>query len=180
MDAAAGADGGLAVTAAVLVLALTGCVLAAGVAVLAAGVRAGDRHGETIVSMVEIDRAEGVLRFSLDNPGDQAVLVGATVRRRSARMRLEAGHYVQVPRRTARRSLMAEGHAVIGAIDALETEIVSVPLPAALPQRAELVVAVGEADRLRVLHRAVEFLESPRAAAGNRRAAVVAQLSGPG
>jgi hypothetical protein len=68
---------------------------------------------------------------------------------------------VSVPGRTWRRRLLAGRHAVVGVVEAGAAETVLVPVPADIPRRAELVVAVGESSRLRVVHRAVECRPAP-------------------
>jgi hypothetical protein len=157
----------------ILCLALFVTVLAMTGGLLAAGMRTGDRIGETQISRVEMDPIEHAIRFTLENPGDQGVLVGASVRPRSLRLRLESGSYVSVPRMTASSDWLAGRHAVIAAVAAGERTPVVVPVPPGIERRAELVVAVGEQRRLKVIHRAVEIADRrPSAhAEGSRRRA---------
>lgn len=142
-------------TEVLLSLALTACVLGAGGALLAAGRRAGDRLGETIVTDVAAEAGANLLSFTVHNPGERSVLIGASVRRRSVRLRLEAGSFVSVPRRTAHPRLLAGRHAHVGVVEARETQRVRVAVADDTPRRAELVIAIGETDRLRLIHRAV-------------------------
>jgi hypothetical protein len=143
------------VTVVLVSLLATACVCAAAGGVLALGLRAGDRFGDAIVETVVPDRDAGVISFTVHNPGEHAVLVGASVRRRCPRMWFEAGSFVSVPRRTARRGLLASHHSLICAVDGQESHILRVPLSHRSPSRAELVIAIGELDRLRVIHRTV-------------------------
>lgn len=150
-------------TVVLLFLALTALVFGAAWGLLTAGLRAGDRAGDTSLTAIEPDRNEDGIWLTVHNPGRQAVLLGASIRRRSLRLGCEAGHYVSVPRRTSQENLLAGQHALVCAIDAGETQTVRVPLSAATRRRAELVMSVGETDRLRIVHRAVEL---PRARRG--------------
>ncbi len=142
-------------TAAAICLALAAAVLGLGRALLYVGSRTGDRPDDAALSDIgPVARSAGI-SFTVTNRGAHAVLVGASLRRRSIRLRLEGGHFVAVPTRTWRRQLLAGRHTVVCAIDAGETQAVLVPVSGDTPPRAELVVAIGEADRLRVVHRAV-------------------------
>jgi hypothetical protein len=143
------------VSAVLLCVALAACLLGGGGALLAAGTRAGDRLGETIVTDVAAELGTNLLSFTVHNPGERGVLLGASVRPRSVRLRFESGSFVRVPRRTARSGLLAGRHSHVGAIDALATQRIRVAFADDTPRRAELVVAVGETDRLRLIHRAV-------------------------
>jgi hypothetical protein len=145
------------VSAVLLCLALTACVLGAGGALVAAGSRAGDRPGDSLVTAVSADATGRFLRFSVHNPADGAVLVGASVRRPTVRLRLEAGAYVGVPRRTDDRAFLAGRYAHVCALDAHATESLSLALDPQAPRRAELVVAIGQADRLRLIHRVLDL-----------------------
>ena len=138
-----------------LCLALMAVILAAGWGLLSAGLRAGDRPGEIGLAAVVPAPDGTTVCFAAHNPGGQAVLIGASVRRRGWRLRCEGGRFVSVPRRTSRGNLAARRHMVICAIAAGETQTVIVPVPEWMPRRAELVIAVGEADRLRIIHRAI-------------------------
>lgn len=142
-------------TATLVSVALAALVLGLGGALLRVGSRAGDRFDEAAINAIGPDAASGGIRFTVTNRGPHPVLVGASLRRRSVRVRFEAGHFVSVPRLTWRRHLLAGRHAVVCAIAAGEIETVVVPVARDVPQRAELVVSVGESDRLRVVHRAV-------------------------
>lgn len=66
-----------------LSLALMAAVLTAGGVLLAAGLRSGDRPGETTVLHADVDPLTNTVRFTVHNPGCHTVLVGASVRRRS-------------------------------------------------------------------------------------------------
>lgn len=144
-------------TAVLVCFALTALVLGAGWALLLAGMRAGDRLGDTTLAAIAPDRDGGGVRVTVHNPGGQAVLLGASVVRRSLRLRCEAGYFVTVPRRASQQRRLARRHPLIRAVAAGETESVIVPVCRGTSGRAELIVAVGEPDRLRVLHRAVDL-----------------------
>lgn len=147
-------------TALLLCLVSAALVLAGGWGLLTAGLRVGDRVGDTTLTAVEADAAGDGLWFTVHNGGHQAVLLGASVRRRTVRLWLEGGSFTSVPRRTAQPSLLAGEHALVRAIGAGATETVRVGLSNA-GRRAELIVTIGEADRLRVLHRAVDLPGAP-------------------
>ncbi|HEX3832976.1 MAG TPA: hypothetical protein VHW04_13455 [Solirubrobacteraceae bacterium] len=77
-------------------LGLTGCLFAAAWLFAMEGVRAGDRPGDTIVSAVGVD-GDGVgIRFTVHNRGRQAVLLGASLRRRSLRLWPSNASYVSM------------------------------------------------------------------------------------
>lgn len=137
-------------------LALAAATLAGGVGLLLAGLRAGDQLGDTLISGVGLD-GNGNVGFTVENPGDQAVVIGASVRPRSLRLRCEAGSFVSVPRGTSSDAFLAGRHDVVCAISPGERELVLTPVPRGIGRRGELVVAIGEPERLRVVHRAVEL-----------------------
>lgn len=139
-----------------VVLALIAIAFGSGLA-LAAGLRAGDRPGDTTVGFIEVGGRGRGIWVTVHNPGPQAVLVGASVRRRSLRLQCEGGSFVTVPRRTSHRELLAGRHAAVSAVAAGDSERLLVPFTICGAKRAELVVAIGEADRLRVVHRLVEL-----------------------
>ena len=78
-----------------LALMALGCSVAWGL--LAAGLRAGDHVGDTTVTAIEPDGSAERIWLTVHNPGRQAVLLGASVRRRSLRLWCEAGYFVSVP-----------------------------------------------------------------------------------
>jgi hypothetical protein len=151
------------VIAALLCLALTVITFGAAWGLYTAGLRVGDRVGDTTLTAIEPEADGRGIWLTVHNPGHQAVLLGASVRRRSLRLWCEAGCFVSVPRCTLREKLLAGQHALVCAIDAGATQTVRVPLSAATRRRVELVVAIGEAARLRVVHRAVELPGPSRA-----------------
>lgn len=141
----------------ILPLALT---LGLGATFLHVGLRNGDRPGEAVVSEVEPDlRGRGVW-ITVQNPGHQSVLLGGLVRRARLRLRCEAGSFVTVPRRTSRHGLLATRYPAVCAVAPGGTETILVTASEPTGRRAELVLAIGEAGRLRVVHRAVRL---PRA-----------------
>jgi hypothetical protein len=154
------------VTVVLLCLALTTLVSGAAWGLMHAGLRTGDRVGDTTLTAIQPHRSGRAVWVKLHNPGRQAVLVGASIRRRSLRLWCEAGSFVSVPRRTAGKTLLAGRHTLVCAIGAGETQTVLVPFSVANRLRGELVVAVGEPGRLRVVHRAVVL---PRALDGSGR-----------
>jgi hypothetical protein len=151
------------VIAALLCLALTVITFGAAWGLYTAGLRVGDRVGDTTLTAIEPEDDGRGIWLTMHNPGHQAVLLGASVRPRSLRLWCEAGWFVSVPRRTRREKLLAGQHAVVCAIDAGATQTVRVPLSGATRRRVEVVVAIGEATRLRVVHRAVELPDPSRA-----------------
>lgn len=149
---------------AILSVAAMALVLGAVWLLLEAGLRAGDRPGDVTLTAVHADPGGAGIHVTVHNPGGQTVLLGASVRRRSLRSWCESGRFVSAPRRTAKARLLAGRQAAIAAVGAGDTEILLVPFSAAVARRAELVVVVGQADRLRVVHRTV-YVGSPAPAA---------------
>lgn len=143
-------------TAVLLSLALTALAFAGAFGLLAAGLRAGDRPGDTTLTTVAPDPAGRGISFAVHNPGAHPVLIGACVRRRSLRLWCEGGSFVSVPRRTSTERFLAGRQAVVGLVEPGESQTVLVPLTGAASEPSELVVAIGETDRLRVVHRAIE------------------------
>jgi hypothetical protein len=144
------------VTATLVSLALGAVVLGFGRALLYVGSRAGDRPDDAAVSDIGPDPIGVGIRFTVTGRGPHPVLVGASLRRRGLRVRCEGGHFVSVPGRTWRRHLLAARHTLVFVVDAGETQTFVIPVARDTPRRAELIVAVGEPDRLRVVHRAVD------------------------
>lgn len=137
-----------------LPLALT---LGLGAALVHVGQRNGDRPGEAVVSGVEPDlRGRGVW-ITVQNPGQQSVLLGGLVRRARLRLRCEAGSFVTAPRRSTRHGLLASRYPAVCAVAPGGTETLLVTASEPTGRRAELVLTIGEAGRLRVVHRAVRL-----------------------
>jgi hypothetical protein len=151
-------------------LGLTGCLFAAAWLFAMEGVRAGDRPGDTIVSGVGVDGDGLGIRFTVHNRGRQAVLLGASLRRRSLRLWQSNASYISVPRRTARGRLLPSEHALVCIVEPDDRMVVRLAPPPTVPRRPELIVAIGEPDRLRVLHRAMTLPRARRGAAAGRRA----------
>jgi hypothetical protein len=134
------------------------------------GVRNGDRLGDVAVGAAKADENGRGVSFAVRNPGPQPVLMGASVRRRSLRLRGEAGQLVSAPRRTLRKELLAGQHTVLYAIPAGEAESVLVPFSRPIRRWAEVVVVIGEPDRLRMVRQRVELPRPCRARRfGSRR-----------
>jgi hypothetical protein len=149
-------------TAVFVSLPLTACLFVAMWLFAMEGLRIGDRPGDTTVSGVELDGAGGAIHFTVHNPGRQAVLIGASLRRRSLRLWQPDASYLSVPRRTARGELLAGKHALVCVVAPGNRLVVRLAPPPALPRRMELAVAIGEPDRLRVLHRALRLPHARR------------------
>jgi hypothetical protein len=140
-----------------LSLALAAMVCVGGLGLLSAGLRAGDRSGETLLSNIEVDLRANLVSFTIQNAGQEAVLIGATVRRGTLRALIEGGRFVQVPRRTSHTAFFAGRYDVVGAVAAGSTQSVTVAVPTDTRRRGELLVAVGERARLRIIRTALHL-----------------------
>lgn len=158
-------------TASLLYLILSLVAFGVGCSAFAAGMRNGDRRHDAVVGLAEPDGSGRGIRFTVRNPASQPVLIGASVRRRSLRLRGEAGQFVSVPRSTLRDTLLAGQQAAVWAIAPGETQTLALALALSepTPRRGELVVVIGEPDRLRVVRQAVRLC--PRLA-GDRPAGI--------
>lgn len=156
-----------------LCLALGSVAFVIGRGLLMTGMRNGDRLGDVRVGAVEPEDGGRCLSFVVDNPGPQPVLIGASVRRWNLRLLGESGQSVRVPRQSTRSRLLARQHTVIWAIPTGATQAVSVPLPPSIRRRVQLVVAIGEPDRLRVVSQIVKLRRSRRSPHDNHRAFAV-------
>ncbi len=137
---------------------LLAVVVAAGLGLLSAGEREGDRPGDVTVTGVRADAAAAAISLVVHNPGVRPVIVGASLRRRGPRMRVEGRMYVTVPRDTTRDALLASRHTALTALEPKESRTLVVSAQAPIRRSAEVVIAVGQSDRLRVIHRAVELV----------------------
>jgi|SRR5579875_2037406 len=149
-------------TVLMLFLPLSALVLAIGCAAFLTGIRDGDRPGDASVEVMGPGDGEHGICFSVDNPSPQPVLIGASLRRRGLRLRAEGGRFVSMPRRTMQGQLLAGEHTTVYVIPAGETHMMTLASSRPVPRAAELVVAIGEPDRLRVEHRAVGVRRPPR------------------
>jgi hypothetical protein len=144
-------------TALLLCLMLSVAALAIGSRVFLIGMRNGDRIGDATVGAAAADRSAGSVAFAVHNPGPQPVLIGASVRRRRLPLPGEAAKSVSVPRRTLRGKRLAARYTAVYVIPAGETQTLRVPFSGSRRRWAELVVAIGEPDRLRVVRQAVKL-----------------------
>ena len=139
----------------VLVCLVAGAALVALVGLGIWGFRAADRPEDVKLIGLELDRCPPSLLATLSNPSGVAVLVGLSVRRCGIRLWLEGGGFVSLPRRTTRRRLLAARQASVAVAAAGETVTLIVPMPARWRRSVQLVAAIGQQDRLRVIHRRV-------------------------
>jgi hypothetical protein len=136
---------------------LTVAVLAGVLALVRAGFRDGDELGDALVLGAAPSARPRGTRTTVSNPGAEPVLVGFTLGRPGIRLRLEIGGYVRV--RTARIApeVMASRQAVVGVVRPGESCTFVVPAGPGLGRRAELVAVIGQAGRLRTIHRMVRL-----------------------
>lgn len=140
----------------VVVVALMGlCGFA--LAMIHLGVRNGDRPGDATVSAVlagsgQPGESRPVVLVSVRNPGDTPLLAGFTARRRRIPGWLDGGTAVRVPRRTARPSLRARAHDVVGVVPAGGDAEFAVAVAGQAGRWYLVTAAIGQAGgRLRVL-----------------------------
>ncbi len=141
-----------------LMISLAGvlAVLAAGIGMTWAGLRAGDRPGDITVSVAmgtaaQPDGCRPVAVAAVHNPGPAAVLVGLSVRATRVPAWLDGGLAVSVPARTTRASLRPGRQDVLGVAEAGARARWSVPAPRP-GRRCRLTVVAGQAGgRLRVI-----------------------------
>jgi hypothetical protein len=145
------------VIAVLLFLAVSVVMFAGAYSLFVIGIRNGDRIGDATVAAAHPDDHGRGISFTLHNPAAQPVLIGASLRHPRLRLLGQAGRSVTAPRRTLRGKLLARQHTVVWAIPAGQTQTVIVPFSRAPGRRAELVVAIGQPDRLRVMRQRVEL-----------------------
>jgi hypothetical protein len=142
-------------------------LLLAGVAALVPlGLRAGDQPGDALLLHVEPRTAPRGASVTVTNPGRTPVILGMSLRRAGARLRLEGASYVRIRTGSTSPDLMADQHAWVGVLDADETRTLVVPADPEVRKRAELVAVIGQRQRLRTIHRPV--LLSPASGLGAR------------
>ena len=153
------------VTGLLILLAVSAVALLTGRHLFAIGMRSGDRLGDAAVGAADSEDSGRSVSVTVRNPASQPVLIGASVRRRA--LLGQSGQSVTVPRWTSRSELLAGQQTVVWAIPARETQTVTVPVSRSVRRRGELVVAIGEPDRLRVVRQAVK-LSRPSRLPGSR------------
>jgi hypothetical protein len=119
------------------------------------GLRAGDRAGDALLLSVKPRLAPCGATVTVLNRGGRSVMLGMSVRRPGPRLLLEGGSYVRI--RTGRTSpdLRPGQQTRIAVLDAGQTETFVVPASAQVARRAELVVVIGQPERLRTIHRLI-------------------------
>jgi hypothetical protein len=150
----------------VIALAASALAIAGVMTLIRLGLRAGDRDGEaTLLNVTPLTAPRGA-SVTMSNPGDAAVMVGLSLRPAGARLRLEGRAYVRIRNGSTASELLAGHQASIGVLDARETQTFAVPADPAIGRRAELVAVIGQAQRLRTLHRLVVLAEASGAGTG--------------
>jgi hypothetical protein len=147
-----------------MLISVTGLLLVLfGVAALVPlGLRAGDRPGDALLLHVEPRTAPRGASVTVTNPGRSPVILGMSLRRAGARLRLAGPSYVRIRTGSTSSELLADKHAWVGVLDADETRTFVVPADAQVRQRAELVAVIGQRRRLRTIHRLVELAPPSR------------------
>jgi hypothetical protein len=125
------------------------------IAFIPLGLRAGDESGDALLVNVEPRIAPRGATVSVTNPGRDSVMLGLSLRRAGPRLRLEGSSYVRVRTGSTSADLRADRQSGIAVLDAGETETFMVPAGGLVARRAELVVVVGQPERLRTIHRVV-------------------------
>src|SRR4051794_29789080 len=145
-----------------LIFVRTAASVVALVALTIGGFWAADRPGDVTLTRVTLDPPRARILATVGNPGAVAVLVGLSVRRCGLRLWLESGAFVSRPRRTTRRNLLAGRYAIVAVAQAGETVTFVVRTPARWRRNMQLVAAIGQQDRLRVIHQRVKPARSSR------------------
>jgi hypothetical protein len=157
--------GAMIISVAALLLLLGGVA-----ALVPLGLRSGDQPGDAMVLHVEPATAPRGAAVTVTNPGRTPVILGASLRRAGARLRLEGSTYVRIRTGSTKSDLLADKHAWVGVLDAEETRTFVVPADAHVRGRAELVAVIGQRRRLRTLHRLVVLAPASGFGAGRRGA----------
>jgi hypothetical protein len=130
-------------------------VLGGVAALVPLGLRAGDRPGDAMLLHVEPQTAPRGASVTVTNPSRAPVILGMSLRRAGARLRLEGPAYVRIRTGSLRSDLLAERHAWVGVLGADETRTFVVPADSRVGERGELVAVIGQQRRLRTIHRLV-------------------------
>jgi len=140
----------------VIVLSVLAVLFLVGViALIPLGLRAGDRAGDALLLDVQPRGVPRGATVTVTNPGQDSVMLGMSLRRAGPRLRLDGGSYIRVRTGSTSSDLQAGCQTGIAVLEAGETDTFVVPAGAKLPQRAELVLVVGQPERLRTIHRLV-------------------------
>jgi hypothetical protein len=134
-------------------------VLAGVIALIPLGLRAGDESGDALLVNVEPRIAPRGATVTVTNPGRDSIMLGLSLRRAGLRLRLEGRSYVRVRTGSTSADLRAGRQRGIAVLDAGETDTFVVPAGNLISRRLEVVVVVGQPDRLRTLHRLVVLPE---------------------
>ena len=111
----------------VIALAISSLALAALIALVPLGLRAGDQPGEALlIAVAPLSPARGA-SITISNPGLAPVIVGISLRRAGLRLRLEGPAYARIRNGSTASELLAGHQALIGVIDAGETQTFVVP-----------------------------------------------------
>lgn len=141
----------------IIVCAAVTLALVATLLLIPLGLRAGEQPGDACIHHVDVPGAGGGLSVAISNPGEIPVLVGLSLRPRTLRLRLAGGSAVRIRTRRVAADLMPGRQTVVGIVAGRQTGTFLVPAGAALGEHVELVVVIGQGDRLRSLHRAVRL-----------------------
>jgi hypothetical protein len=97
------------------------------------------------------------LLIAVTNPSEQPLLVGASLRPATWRFRLEGDLFVRVSRRTTRAELLPSNQDVLVVTEPRETAMLLIPINHPPKRQMQAVIAMGQQNRLRVVHRRVTF-----------------------
>ena len=138
------------------------------IALIHLGMRAGDRPGDALLLDVAPRITPRGARITVTNPGGAPIICGMSLRQPRARLHLEGGSYVRIRTGRTDSDLLPDRQAQIGALAGGETRTFVVPAGARLGRGAELVVVIGQSDRLRTIHRRLMVPRADRRPASPR------------
>jgi hypothetical protein len=121
------------------------------------GLREGDKRGDGLVERIEPCVPPRSVTVTVRNPALVPLLVGLSLRRRGLRLRLEGGSYARLRSGRLTADLLPSRQDVVGVVDPDEEATFLVPAEIGLGSHAELVLVMGQRDRLRSVHLAVKL-----------------------